>query len=219
MTSETSSPFLADPLDAVEARVLGCLIEKQALTPETYPLTLNALVTACNQKTSREPVLNLSPGQVGQALRALEGRGLVKLVMGSRADRWEHRSERALELVEAQVALLGLLLLRGPQTLNELLVRSSRLHAFEDVQQIQHHLQRLSGRELACQIPRQSGQREDRFMHRLGSEADFQQACARSPAAVADSAGSAEADERVAALEARLAAVEARLAALEAALG
>jgi uncharacterized protein YceH (UPF0502 family) len=219
MTSETTSPFLTDPLDAVEARVLGCLIEKQALTPETYPLTLNALVTACNQKTSREPVLNLTPGQVGQALRALEGRALVKLVMGSRADRWEHRTERALELVEAQVALLGLLLLRGPQTLNELLVRSTRLHAFEDVEQIQHHLQRLAARELACQIPRQSGQREDRFMHRLGSEADFQQACARMPTASSDAAGaSGAAEERIATLEARLAAMEERLAALEAAL-
>ena len=223
MTSETTSAFVTQPLDAVEARVLGCLIEKQALTPESYPLTLNALVTACNQKTSREPVMNLTPGQVGQALRNLEGRELVRLVMGSRADRWEHRVERGLELVAAQVALLGLLFLRGPQTLNELLVRSSRLHAFEDVEQIQHHLQRLAGRELACQLPRQSGQREDRFMHRLGSEEDFQQACARSRAGAAadggEGSGSAASEERLATLEARLAAVEERLAALESALG
>lgn len=222
MTAETTAPFAAEPLDAVAARVLGCLIEKQALTPESYPLTLNALVTACNQKTSREPVMNLTAGQVGQALRNLEGRELVRLVMGSRADRWEHRSERALELVAAQVALLGLLLLRGPQTLNELLARSTRLHAFEDVEQVQHHLQRLAARELACQLPRQPGQREDRYMHRLGTEEDFQQACARSGTSGATDAGGGGAgagEERLANLEARLAAMEERLAALESALG
>ena len=98
-------------LNSAEVRILGCLIEKQATNPETYPLTLNALVLACNQKTSREPVMNLTPGQVGQSLRALESQQLTRLVMGSRADRWEHRVDKTLELVPAQLILTGLLLL------------------------------------------------------------------------------------------------------------
>ena len=122
-----AGPLGAEPLTSGEARVLGCLIEKQATTPESYPLTLNAVVLACNQKTSREPLMSLTPGQVGQSLRSLEGRGLSRLVMGSRADRWEQRCEKALELVPAQVILTGLQLLRGPQTLNELLTRSQRM--------------------------------------------------------------------------------------------
>ncbi len=168
MSNEETLAAAVETLSAVEARVLGCLIEKQLTTPEAYPLTLNALVLACNQKTSREPVMNLAAGQVGQALRSLEGRGMARLVMGSRADRWEHRADKALELVAAQVTLLGLLLLRGPQTLNELLTRSNRMHDFDDTEQVQHHLERLISRELACLLPRQSGQREERYMHVLG---------------------------------------------------
>jgi len=94
-----SLDFVESPLNAVEARVLGCLLEKQLTTPEAYPLTLNALMLACNQKSSREPVLALTQGQVGQALRSLEGRQLARLVMGGRADRWEQRADKALELV------------------------------------------------------------------------------------------------------------------------
>lgn len=174
MSTEPNSPFVDDPLSAVDARILGSLVEKQATTPETYPLTLNALVLACNQKTSRDPVMNLTPGQVGQSLRQLEGRGLVRLVMGSRADRWEHTLGKGLELVAPQVALLGLLFLRGPQTLNELLTRSNRLHDFDDVEQIRHHLERLAGRGLAVHLERRAGQREERYMHLLGSQADLE---------------------------------------------
>src|SRR3990167_6452258 len=126
MSSETTTPPIDVPLTTAEARILGCLVEKQATTPEVYPLTLNALVLACNQKTSREPLMNLTAGQVGQGLRSLEGRGLARLVMGSRADRWEHRADKALELVAAQVVLIGLLLLRGPQTVNELLTQAGQ---------------------------------------------------------------------------------------------
>lgn len=140
-------------LNSTEIRILGALVEKQATNPETYPLTLNALVLACNQKTSREPVMNLNPGQVGQSLRALEGRGFTKLVMGSRADRWEHRVDKALELVPAQVVLMGLLFLRGPQTVNELLTRSGRMHDFEDAEQVVHQLERLIARGLALLVP------------------------------------------------------------------
>jgi len=114
-------------------------------------------VLACNQKTSREPVMNLSQGQVGQSLRVLEGQGFTRLVMGSRADRWEHRVDKALELVPAQVILTGLLFLRGPQTVNELLTRSGRMHDFEDADQVVHQLERLIARGLAVLVPRQAG--------------------------------------------------------------
>jgi uncharacterized protein YceH (UPF0502 family) len=209
----TAGPLGDEPLNSCEARVLGCLIEKQATTPESYPLTLNAVVLACNQKTSREPLMSLTPGQVGQSLRSLEGRGLSRLVMGSRADRWEQRSEKGLELVHAQVIITGLLLLRGPQTLNELLTRSQRMHDFDDAADLQHQLERLIGRGLACLVPRQAGQREDRYMHLLGNPADLQAALAVRPAESRDSNGSS--NERFEALETRIAALEARLAQLE----
>ena len=209
----SQNPLAAEPLTSIEARVLGCLIEKQATTPETYPLTLNAVVLACNQKTSREPVLNLSPGEVGHALRSLEGRGLSRLVMGSRADRWEQRTEKQLELVHAQVILLGLLLLRGPQTLNELLTRSQRMHDFDDVADLQHQLERLISRDLACLLPRQAGQREDRYMHLLGNPDDLQAALSARPAERHDSQTQ---DSRYEQLEARIAALEERLSRLEA---
>ncbi|WP_371132421.1 YceH family protein [Pseudomonas sp.] len=215
MSSESLNPSGLMPLTAVEARALGCLIEKQTTTPETYPLTLNALVLACNQKTSREPVLNLSPGQVGQALRSLEGRGLARLVMGSRADRWEHRADKGLELVAAQVVLISLLLLRGPQTVNELLTRSNRMHDFEDAEQLQHNLERLISRELVCQLPRQPGQREDRYMHLLGEPADLQAAMEARVSESSRPVVSAQQDSRLDALEARIAALEERLAQLE----
>jgi len=202
-------------LNSTEIRILGSLIEKQAPHPDTYPLTLNALVLACNQKTSREPVMNLSQGQVGQSLRALEGRGFTRLVMGSRADRWEHRIDKVLELVPAQMVLIGLLFLRGPQTLNELLTRSARLHDFEDTEHVQHPLERLIARDLVLLLPRQNGQREDRYMHALGDPADIEtiMAARQQPAERGASAGISL--ERFEALEARITALEARLAELE----
>lgn len=221
MSTEQSSSSPSEQPDALnlgstEVRILGCLIEKQATSPETYPLTLNALVTACNQKTSRDPVMNLNPGAVGQSLRALEGRGLVRLVMGSRADRWEQRVEKKLELVPAQVILTGLLLLRGPQTVNELLTRSNRMHDFEDTEQVIHQLERLIARGLAILLPRQSGQREDRYMHTLGNADDLQEIIAtRQSQPERSSSGSAASAERMDELEARIAALEERLSKLE----
>ncbi|OZY48498.1 YceH family protein [Pseudomonas lundensis] len=202
-------------LNSTEIRILGALIEKQATHPDTYPLTLNALVLACNQKTSREPVMNLSPGQVGQSLRALEGRGFTRLVMGSRADRWEHRVDKVLELVPAQVVVMGLLFLCGPQTLNELLTRSARMHDFEDTDQVQHLLERLIARDLALLLPRQSGQREDRYMHALGDPDDMDAILAARQQPSERGSASGLTLERFEALEARVAALEARLAALE----
>jgi len=221
MTTEQSSTTLDEEtsglnLSSTEVRILGCLIEKQATSPETYPLTLNALVTACNQKTSRDPVMNLNPGAVGQSLRALEGRGLAKLVMGSRADRWEHRVDKSLELVPAQVILTGLLLLRGPQTVNELLTRSNRMHDFEDAEQVVHQLDRLIARGFATLLQRQSGQREDRYMHALGSAQDLEQILAtRQHQPDRAASGISPSSERLDELEARIAALEERLARLE----
>jgi len=220
MSAEHDTPE-AVRLNSTEIRILGALLEKQASNPETYPLTLNALVLACNQKTSREPVMNLNPGAVGQSLRALENRGMTRLVMGSRADRWEHRVDKSLELVPAQVALLGMMFLRGPQTVNELLTRSARLHEFEDPAQLQHQLERLIGRGLALHLPRQSGQREDRYNHALGDPADMEAILA---ARQAGSSFSGERSsgvvagvsaERMDELEARIAVLEERLSRLQ----
>jgi uncharacterized protein YceH (UPF0502 family) len=221
MSTELDSEKDADSADALqlnstEVRILGCLIEKQATNPETYPLTLNALVLACNQKTSRDPVMNLTQGQVGQSLRALESLQLTRLVMGSRADRWEHRVDKTLELVPAQVILTGLLLLRGPQTVNELLTRSNRMHDFDDAEAVVHQLERLIGRGLAVLIPKQAGQREDRYTHALGDPADMDAIlAARQNPVERTSPGSSALAERVEALEARIAVLEERLAALE----
>jgi len=215
MSIEQETTFDEPRLNSTEIRILGSLIEKQATSPETYPLTLNALVIACNQKTSREPVMNLTQGQVGQSLRALEGRGFAKLVMGSRADRWEHKVDKALELVPAQVILTGLLFLRGPQTVNELLTRSGRMHEFEDTEQVVHQLERLIARGLALLIPKQAGQREDRYMHALGDPADIEVILAARQNPVERGASGGVSAERIEELEARVAALEERLARLE----
>jgi uncharacterized protein YceH (UPF0502 family) len=212
MTDETTQKCARAELSAAELRVLGSLIEKQLATPETYPLTLNSAVLACNQKTSREPVMDLTPGQVGQALRSLEERGMARLVMGSRADRWEQRLDKALELVSPQVVLLCLLMLRGPQTVSELLTRSSRLYAFDDAEQVSHHLERMISRQLVVQLPRQAGQREERYMHELGNPADMQALLAARAAEPARSTGQ---ELRLEALEERIAILEERLALLE----
>ena len=159
--------------------------------------------------------MSLTQGQIGQSLRALEGRGFTRLVMGSRADRWEHKVDKALELVPAQVVLLGLLFLRGPQTLNELLTRSGRMHDFEDTEQVQHQLERLIARDLALLLPRQSGQREDRYMHALGDPSDIEAIMAARQQSTERNTSSGVSLERFEALEARIAALEARLAELE----
>jgi uncharacterized protein YceH (UPF0502 family) len=215
MSAEHATASPAPALGAIDIRVLGALIEKQASHPETYPLTLNALVLACNQKTSREPVMQLGQGQVGQSLRLLEGLGMTRLVMGSRADRWEQRLDKVLELVPAQLTLLGLLFLRGPQTVGELLARSGRLHAFEDAEQLGHQLERLVARGLAMALELQPGQREGRYCHALGSPADREAAMSAYASAVPLESPQRSADLRIDELEARLTALEERLARLE----
>jgi uncharacterized protein YceH (UPF0502 family) len=198
------------PLDPVQARVLGCLVEKAAITPDAYPLTEHALVAACNQKTSREPVMDLEPGLVGHALRQLEDRGLVRVVHGARALRYEHRFDQAFTTTVRQRALLCLLVLRGPQTVGELHARSERLAEFPSPDDVRDTLDRLVARQpaLALRLPRGAGQREDRYMHLLCGEAAATEAAAN---------GSAPAPAPREALAARIEALEARVAALEAA--
>ena len=146
-------------LDPIEARILGALVEKEATTPEAYPLTANALLLACNQKNNRDPVLELEPGQVGHALRQLEERGLVRSVHGARAQRYEHRFNQAYSLTLKQQALISVMLLRGPQTLAELLTRCERLQTFADLDEVRLALERLMQRSpaLAVKLGRQSG--------------------------------------------------------------
>ncbi len=145
----------------MQARLLGCLVEKEATTPDTYPLTVNAAQSAANQKTAREPVMNVDAGSVQHALRQLEALGLARQHFSSRADRYEHRLQAALDLTRQQTVLLALLLLRGPQTLGELVTRSERLHRFADTDEARHAIERLQQRGLLLVLPRASGQRED----------------------------------------------------------
>jgi hypothetical protein len=156
-------------LNAVEARIIGCMIEKAALTPEVYPMTVNALVVASNQKTSREPLMNLEPGEVGHTLRRLEDRGLVRVIHSARALRYEHRVDEVYGVTARQRALLCMLLLRGPQTLNELVTRTERLADFDGADAVRDVLDRLAQRNpaMVVRLSRASGQREDRYMHLL----------------------------------------------------
>ena len=140
------------PLDAGEIRILGSLAEKQMATPEYYPLTLNALVAACNQKSSREPVMELAPDDVQRALDRLQEEKLVWKVLGGRATRWEHNLDANLQLDRASKALLALLFLRGPQTAGELRGRSDRMHAFESIEEVEETLRRMA--PLVEELPR-----------------------------------------------------------------
>lgn len=216
MTTEDSNAPALPVLDAAQARVLGSLIEKAATTPETYPLTLNAAVLACNQKSNREPLMELEPGAVGHALRQLEDLGLVKVQHAARALRYEHRIDEALVLTSRQRALLGLMLLRGPQTLNELHTRSERLAKFDGADSVRETLERMASREpaLAVNLPRASGQREERWMHLLAGPVDAAALAAAMPQREPASSPSSELEARVAALETEVAELRAKLESL-----
>jgi uncharacterized protein YceH (UPF0502 family) len=217
--ADGDSPAL-QPLDAIEARILGCLIEKAATTPEIYPLTENAVVTACNQKTSREPVMNLEPGKVAHALRVMEGKGLVRVAPSSqRALRYEHRFDAVYGTTARQRAALCVMLLRGPQTLAELLARCERIAAFPSLDDVRDTVERLIAREpaLVVNLGRAAGQREDRYMHLLAGAVD---AAAWATAGAPASGGSrGELAERVERLEADVAALREELATLRESLG
>jgi uncharacterized protein YceH (UPF0502 family) len=167
---------MAQPLTDAEVRVLGSLIEKQLTTPEYYPLTLNALVAACNQKTNRDPVVNFDDTTVLAAIDSLRDRNLVYLFYGSnsRAVKYKHMVNSVYDLDPAGVAILAVLFLRGPQTIGELRDRTGRLHEFSNLGEVQETLDTLAGRDepLVVRLERQPGQKEARFAHLLSGEVD-----------------------------------------------
>lgn len=164
-------------LNAAEARVLGALIEKDITTPEYYPLSLNALVNACNQKSNREPVMNLDEEAVRQALRGLEKDGLAGPAdtFDSRVKKYEHRLQEVFNFDRRETAILCVLLLRGPQTPGELRGRSERMHKFDELSEVESTLQKLMNREppLAKVLPRQAGTKEARYTHLLSGEVEM----------------------------------------------
>ena len=151
--------------DAVEIRVLGCLIEKQRTTPDAYPLSLNSLRLACNQTTNRDPVVDYEERDIKAALDRMSHRGWTRFASGasSRALKYRHLLDEALGLSEAQLSVLTVLMLRGPQTLGELKQRTERLYRFESIAQVAQVLDDLSGREHADQLERRPGQKEERY--------------------------------------------------------
>lgn len=214
MSEEAQAASVISPmLNEIEARVLGCLIEKAATTPEQYPLTANAAMVAANQKTSREPVMDLELGAVGHALRTLEDKKLVRCQHASRASRYEHRFEEVYTVTGPQRVILCLLLLRGPQTAPELLTRSERMIKFSDVEQVRDTLDRLTRRQpaMAVKIPRQSGQREERYMHLLCGSEHADRAAAHMPRGESSDGASSGLVDRVQALEEQVARLTAAL--------
>ena len=157
-------------LNEVEARVLGCLIEKELATPEYYPLSLNALINACNQKTNRSPVLSLSEGDVVAALQSLTEKQLVGASEASRVTKYWHGIDKKFNLIRRETALLCLLLLRGPQTSGELRIRSEKLSAFANIEEVVEYLDNLAEIGLAVKLPRMPGQKEQRYVNLLTGE-------------------------------------------------
>lgn len=161
------------PLTAIEARVLATLMEKARTVPDTYPLSLNALVAGCNQKSSRDPVMEVSESDAQAALDALKQLNLVVQTSGSRVARWEHNFQRALGVPEQSAVLLGLLMLRGPQTAGELRINSERWYRFADISSVEAFLDELrerpddKGGPLVTRLPRAAGAREQRWAHLL----------------------------------------------------
>ena len=161
-------------LSPVAARVLGSLVEKEITTPEYYPLSLNALANACNQKNNREPVMNLDEDQIRQALHQLEDDGLAGPARGtdSRVAKYEHRMQEVFNFTRGEIGVVCVLLLRGPQTPGELRGRGERMHRFEELSDVQSTLQRLMQREppLVKVLPRQPGTKEARYAHLFSGE-------------------------------------------------
>lgn len=220
--------------DAVEIRVLGCLIEKQRTTPDVYPLSLNALRLACNQSTNREPVASYDEGTVVEALRRLALRGWTRLASGagSRARKYRHLLDQAFDLDDAELSLLAVLMLRGPQTPGELKQRGQRLHDFPNLDAVHASLDRLVERGQVARHERRPGQKEDRYEQLLGGDSVSGEMEPAPLRADGESGVSAEADEsaspaeplkpaedRLTRLEREVAELRSELAALRADLG
>jgi uncharacterized protein YceH (UPF0502 family) len=161
-------------VDAVEIRVLGCLIEKQRTTPDAYPLSLNALRLACNQATNRDPVVAYEEREIKAALDRMSNRGWTRFASGvsSRALKYRQLLDEALGLSEPEISLLGVLMLRGPQTVGELKQRSERLHRFGSIAEVGEVLDGLTQRELVARLERRPGQKEERWQQLLGGDAE-----------------------------------------------
>jgi uncharacterized protein YceH (UPF0502 family) len=200
-------------LNAVEARVLGSLIEKDITTPDYYPLSLNALVNACNQKNNREPVMSLEENAVRDALSGLQEFHLAGPAGGadSRVTKYEHRLQEVFNLSRGETAILCVLLLRGPQTPGELRGRTERMHQFEDLDALQASLQKLMQREvpLAVMLPRQPGTKESRYAHLLSGEVE-------AALATAPLSNSFSSDDRVGRLEEQVTALQGEVSDLRA---
>ncbi len=224
--------------DAVELRVLGCLLEKQRTTPDAYPLSLNALRLACNQSTNRDPVVDYDEATIRDALARLYRRRWTRLAGAGRAAKYRHLLDEALDLAPDELAILAVLMLRGAQTPGELNQRAARLHPFAGLGAVQETLERLVGRSLAQRLPRRPGQKEERYVQLLGGGEEAAAAPADSVAAgsvgsipaptppeearvasaPAAAAGSGQ-DARLAELERELADLRAQVAELRSELG
>ena len=193
--------------DAVEIRVLGCLIEKQRTTPDVYPLSLNALRLACNQATNRDPVVDFDEPAIRAALDRLSRKGWTRLASGpgSRVAKYRHLLDDALDLVPSQSAVLAVLMLRGAQTPGELKGRTERLYPFGSLEDVQRTLDGLIERELVARLARRPGQKEERFMQLLGGESESAEG-PPPPQAFAPTGPGLE--ERVARLEEQVAALQ-----------
>lgn len=203
--NEDQDAFLTDS----QARVLGCLMEKQMTTPDYYPLTLKALQAACNQKSSRVPVMELSLGQTGSIVNELRAEGLVTARMDGRADRYEQHLSRKFKFTTKERALICVLMLRGPQTVNELRIHTGRMVNFDSPQDVLDTIDLLYNREepLAMKLPRASGQREERFAQLLCGTPTIQPVSATE-------AGKTSSADRITQLEQQLAALQAEVSQL-----
>jgi uncharacterized protein YceH (UPF0502 family) len=203
-------------LTEVETRVLGSLVEKELTTPEYYPLSLNALVNACNQKSNRDPVMNLDEETVREALRTLDKKGLAGAAdnMVSRVSKYEHRLQEAYNFTRHEIAILSELLLRGPQTPGELRSRADRMHKFDDLGIVHSTLQRLMKREppLVKVLPRQPGTKEARYAHLLSGDVEVSPAVSAVGVAVTSSASGGE---RITRLEDQVANLQSEMADLK----
>jgi uncharacterized protein YceH (UPF0502 family) len=207
-------------LSLLETRVLGVLCEKQHTVPDTYPLSLNALVAGCNQKTSRHPIIEVGEAEVQAAIDSLKGPALVMESSGGRVTRYAHNMGKALQLPAQSIALLTVLMLRGPQTAGELRINCERLHRFADISAVEGFLQELAERPegaMVVELPRQPGSRENRWAHLLsGAPAiDEPPATAFSPNEPAASVAVGE----IAALKANVARLESEVDALKGMVG
>jgi len=196
--------------DAVEIRVLGCLVEKQRTTPDQYPLSLNALRLACNQATNRDPVVDYDEAEIRAALDRLSRRGWARLASGpgSRVAKYRHLLDDALGRVPSQIALLAVLMLRGPQTPGELKQRVERLYPYGSIEDVERALDALAAEDLAERLPRRPGQSQDRWRQLLGVEGEAEADAPRSTDVESVTVTQSPLEERVARLEEQVAALQ-----------